>query len=224
MTLPKEQIDAMRECLQILSPLHAPTMRQKMALNTDSFIQKGTWFDAFELEHIPLLFYPSDSVKATAMLEAMENAYKSGELQGGERFKRRFTPSQLAAWADCPPVPANSPLRFWLPAFMQADTQHPAPAQNAAKAAPVVQAKTKRRTWWDVASPYIVEVLRGGQYATAKDLHRALEVKAGEANSPFSKGTGEQRNSLFIRELAQPLSVKTVQNSWQKLRTAAARK
>ena len=119
MTLPKEQIDAIRQCLRILAPLHSPTMRETMARNTEEYIQKGKWLPAFELEHIPLLYYPSDSIKAAAMREAMENAYQSGELPGGKLYKRRFTPSQMAAWTDCPLVPANSPLRFWLDDFMQ---------------------------------------------------------------------------------------------------------
>lgn len=98
----------------------------------------------------------------------------------------------------------------------------PAPAQTAATPAPVVQA-TKRRTWWDVSSPYIVDTMRAGQYATAKELFNALEAKAG-SGSPFDKGTGNNRFSLFIRELATPLSLKTMQNNWQELLKAAAHK
>lgn len=97
------------------------------------------------------------------------------------------------------------------------------PAQNTATPAPVEQAKAKRRTWWDVTSPYIVEIMQAGQYATAKELYNALEAKAG-LNSPFDKGTGNNRFDLFVRELAMPLSMKTVQNNWQKLRDSAAQK
>lgn len=87
--------------------------------------------------------------------------------------------------------------------------------------APVVPvAPSKRRTWWDISSPYMVDVLRAGQYATAKELYNALEAKAG-TNSPFDIGTGTNRYSLFIRELAKPITLKTIQNNWQKLRAAA---
>jgi hypothetical protein len=97
-----------------------------------------------------------------------------------------------------------------------------APAQSPATPAPVAQT-TKRRTWWDVSSPYIVETMRAGQYATAKELYKALEAKAG-SGSPFEKGTGNNRSSLFIRELAAPLSLKTMQNKWPEMLKAAAHK
>ncbi|WP_140426660.1 hypothetical protein [Acidovorax sp. Root267] len=91
---------------------------------------------------------------------------------------------------------------------------------DSTPAAPVTNAKSKPRTWWDVSSAYIVEVMQAGQYATAKELYRALEAKAGP-NGPFDKGTGPSRGSLFVREIAQPLSLKTVQNRWPALRKLA---
>lgn len=95
-----------------------------------------------------------------------------------------------------------------------------APEPQAAAPAPVMNTKAKPRTWWDVSSAYIVEVVQAGQYATAKELYRALEAKAGP-NAPFDKGTGASRGSLFVREIAQPLSLKTVQNNWPALRELA---
>jgi len=88
------------------------------------------------------------------------------------------------------------------------------------QAAPVVNTKAKPRTWWEISSAYIVEVMQAGQYATAKELYRALEAKAGP-NAPFDRGEGANRGSLFVREIAQPLSVKTVQNNWPALRELA---
>ena len=88
------------------------------------------------------------------------------------------------------------------------------------QAAPVVNTKAKPRTWWEISSAYIVEVMQAGQYATAKELYRALEAKAGP-NGPFDRGEGANRGSLFVREIAQPLSVKTVQNNWPALRELA---
>ncbi len=87
---------------------------------------------------------------------------------------------------------------------------------------PVIQT-TKRRTWKDVASHYIVEIMREGQYATAKELYKALEAKTG-TGSPFDQGTGNNRYSLFIRELAKPLALKTIQNHWRELLKAASHK
>ena len=96
----------------------------------------------------------------------------------------------------------------------------PEAAQAEPQAAPVVNTKAKPRTWWEISSAYIVEVMQAGQYATAKELYRALEAKAGP-NAPFDKGTGVNRGSLFVREIAQPLSLKTVQNNWPALRELA---
>ena len=93
----------------------------------------------------------------------------------------------------------------------------PEAQQAEPQAVQVMDARAKPRTWWDVSSAYIVEVMQAGQYATAKELYRALEAKAGP-NAPFDKGTGANRGSLFVREIAQPLSVKTVQNNWPALR------
>lgn len=88
--------------------------------------------------------------------------------------------------------------------------------------APVAYVRVKRRSWWDF-SPYIIEIMQAGQYATAKKLFKALEAKAGP-NSPFEKGTGDNHSNLFIRELAKPLKLKTLQNNWKELREEAAKK
>jgi len=98
----------------------------------------------------------------------------------------------------------------------QPDTAEHVPVVNSASNAPPPKATAKRRSWLDVSAPYIVEVMQAGRYTTAKELYRALEAKAGP-NSPFDKGTGAGRGSLFVREIAQSLSLKTVQNNWLKL-------
>ena len=100
------------------------------------------------------------------------------------------------------------------------DTATPAPVEfdsTTPSPEPVAKTKAKRRTWRDVSNAYIIEVMQAGQYATAKELYHALEAKAGP-DSPFDKGTGANRGSLFVREIAQPLSLKTVQNELPKLR------
>ena len=105
-------------------------------------------------------------------------------------------------------------------ALLHFGSKLPIQARPEPQAAPVMKIKAKRRTWWDVSSPYIVDVMRAGQYATCKELYRALEAKAGP-DSPFDKGTGVNRGSLFVREIARALDVKTVQNKWQTLRELA---
>lgn len=91
---------------------------------------------------------------------------------------------------------------------------------EAKQAEPQAAPAAKPSTWWEISGPYIAEVMHAGQHATAKGLYRALESKAGP-NSPFDKGTGDSRGSLFVREIAQPLSLKTVQNNWPALRELA---
>lgn len=76
-------------------------------------------------------------------------------------------------------------------------------------------------TWWSVASAYMVEKLRSGQFKTAKSLYHALEADAGSEASPFEKGVGANRGSLFVKEISQTLSLKTVQNKWRQLQDAA---
>lgn len=79
---------------------------------------------------------------------------------------------------------------------------------------------TKRPTLWDVATPYIVETMKAKQFADAKRLFKELEAKAGK-NSPFDKGEGPNRGVLFVREIAQTLALKTLQNNFPKLKEAA---
>ena len=85
-------------------------------------------------------------------------------------------------------------------------------------------AKAKRRTWIDVAGPYITGVMQSGQYADAKQLFNALERLADSEGSPFDRGVAHNRWKLFLRETSKSLSLKTVQNNWQKLLDAAANK
>lgn len=96
-------------------------------------------------------------------------------------------------------------------------------AQSAEKSAGESQQERQdSRTWRSAALPYMIETLRAGQFATAKQLFNALERTAGPT-SPFDKGTGSNRGSLFVRDIARPLSLKTVQNTWPEL-VAAAKK
>lgn len=84
------------------------------------------------------------------------------------------------------------------------------------------QSTVRRRTWRDVAKPYMVEKLRGGRFATAVALNHAMHEEAGSAESPFDKGEGRHRGSLWVREISAPLALKTIQNSWAELQDAAS--
>lgn len=93
---------------------------------------------------------------------------------------------------------------------------NPVPTQNTAVPVPVVAASkhtTKRRNWRDVALPYVVDIFKAGNFTTAKALYLAIEKKAG-TDSPFERGTGDNRAKLVVRELSEPVSLKTIQNAW----------
>ena len=96
----------------------------------------------------------------------------------------------------------------------------PAPVPDPATPTAAAKIRSVRRTWLDVAGPYIVQVMKAEGCTTAKELFRALEKKAGP-NSPFDRGFGNNREKLYVREIAQSLSVKTVQNNWEKVRELA---
>ena len=94
------------------------------------------------------------------------------------------------------------------------------PVQTAAKPVPVVNPKAKRRTWRDVAWPYVVQTFKASQYSTAKDFYRALENKAGTTDSPFDKGTGVNLHSLYVREMSETVVLKTIQNAWAEIKAS----
>jgi hypothetical protein len=96
-------------------------------------------------------------------------------------------------------------------------------ASTTAEAGPVVKpSPVRRKTWKDVAWPYMVDKLRAGRFATAVALNHALHEEAGSPGSPFDKGEGQHRGSLWVRAISAPLAVKTIQNSWAELQRAAS--
>lgn len=85
---------------------------------------------------------------------------------------------------------------------------------------PVMTKRKNRQTWRDVAWLYVVETFKAGQYSTAKDFYRSLENKAGANDSPFDKGTGVHRDSLYVREISQTVSLQTIRNAWPDIKTS----
>lgn len=101
-----------------------------------------------------------------------------------------------------------------------------APAQTTATPAPVVAGNEpvpaskrtrKRRTWRDVAMPYVVETYRAGKYKTAHVFYVALVNKAGLENSPFTLHDRE----LFMTDIGKPLAEKTIENAMPEIKAAA---
>ncbi len=81
--------------------------------------------------------------------------------------------------------------------------------------------RLKPKTWKDVAMPYIVQIYKSGQFATAKELYSALEKKIGTVDCPFEKGVGQHAYKLFVRDICQPLACKTLENNWRQIRDSS---
>lgn len=81
--------------------------------------------------------------------------------------------------------------------------------------------KRKRPTWRTVAWGYVVGVYKAGQYATTKDLYKALLGKAGIDDSPFQRGIEAHKGSLFVHAINKPLALKTLENAILEIRQAA---
>ncbi len=214
--------------------LHAAYVAILDAQNTVGALDEAKQNRAAELKNKYADEYDTAFERENVMERVIIGKHKNGNPEYGDfipndeyllRFKRaKEAVSTLELQALQAKTEADTERNAWLKCMVRQLLQHQtAPATDTATPAPVVQAKAKRRTWWDVSSPYIVEIMQAGQYATAKELYSALEAKAG-SNSPFDIGTGNNRFSLFIRELAMPLARKTVQNNWQKLLEAAKKK
>lgn len=157
------------------------------------------WHTYFQWEVIEALYLNEDgSLDEDALAELAQRGEEAAEL-----VRRYLTGDTDATTAVSQPPTVN-----------HADA--PAAPPNGQQDAP----KRNRRTWFDVSSGYIVMVMKTGQYTSAKQLFVALEKKAGP-DSPFDKGTGDNRGNLFVREIAQSLKMKTVQNEWERLRELA---
>jgi hypothetical protein len=178
MSLPRDGADALRECARILARWISPAERATMALNVEARVKSGDWTPVFRLPHVAALFYPKDDRRAAELLVIMERAREAGTFPSAlPASEQAVTMSDLAAWIECPPVPADSPLRYWLPQSMHESPQdesdttaisteepHEAGAAVEPAGVKVTTHRTPRRR--DVLSPLIDEALREAQRKT----------------------------------------------------------
>lgn len=75
--------------------------------------------------------------------------------------------------------------------------------------------------WLEASLPYLVDTYKAGQYPTVKAFYKALESKAGTADSPFDKGTGQNAGSLFLRASGSTVAVNTLANHFRRIRDQA---
>jgi hypothetical protein len=76
----------------------------------------------------------------------------------------------------------------------------------------------KTNGWRDIAWTYVMTTYQAGQYKTAKDLYKKLQDTAGLGDSPFKKGEGTLRGSLFIEQTSSSLASKTLANAWKEIK------
>ena len=122
MQLPTDCAEAMRQCVRILAKGATPAERRQIAANCETYINDGRFIPGITIDQFPLLFFPDDPQKALALRAAMDEAVQRGELPSNRSAAgpHVFLASEISAWPECPPVPANSPLRYWLPKSMHA--------------------------------------------------------------------------------------------------------
>lgn len=171
MALSKEEADALRQCNHILHASRDSSSRQSIAYRTEDFIKKGRW-PLYLLSEIARLFYPSDLSREKDMLSQLLKEF-------GSRPGLPLSASDLAAWADCPPVPKDSPLRYWLPAFMH--EVEPTQAQSSPPA--LVKVNKLRRNSLDPAIDKAVELAGNKRLA---DVYLQLRELAIEEEKPFT--------------------------------------
>jgi hypothetical protein len=84
--------------------------------------------------------------------------------------------------------------------------------------APAVERSRRRSNWRDVALTYVVETYRTGKYKTARVFYQTLVNRADSQNSPFKVRDRE----LFLSEIGQSVSEKTIQNAMPEIKNASA--
>lgn len=114
---PKTEAEALRQCISILAPFCTADERRTMAMSVEKRNNgKENWLLAFRFDHLAKLFYPTNREESQKLAEQMQVAADAGKLvtKTLPHQKGAFV-SDLATWLDCPPIPNDSPLCYWLP-------------------------------------------------------------------------------------------------------------
>ena len=195
MTMPKEEAEALRRCLSILAPLHPAHERRTMALQIEKRIAgQESALLALSFKQLGPLFYPTDKHMAQEVAQKMLDAFNVGGLASSlKSYANGVLISDLIAWPDCPPVPADSPMAYWLPKVMQV------PANTGTDAVVVA-------TDASLASPLIMTPARKNEANYKRCVELGLDMptelnSSGSANMPrgisqAAKDMGMSRPSL----------------------------
>ena len=134
-----DEIQALRRMAQVLARVATPLERQNIARRVAQKAKGDESELALTLAHAAALFWPGDDEKTAEVLQQITLAFDAGELGGFiPREHRHILFTDLTVWPDCPPMAADSPLRFWVPdAPAQPQAATPAPVADSASNAPV---------------------------------------------------------------------------------------
>ena len=123
------ELEALRSVAQILARVATPIERQNIARRVAQKTKGDDSEIALSLPHAAALFWPGDTEKTAEVLRQITLAFDAGELGGFiPREHRHILFTDLTVWPDCPPMAADSPLRYWVPdAPAQPQTATPAP-------------------------------------------------------------------------------------------------
>ncbi|WP_371435413.1 hypothetical protein [Polaromonas sp.] len=100
------------------------------------------------------------------------------------------------------------------------------PVSNTVELVPeITGVRRKKKSWRDVDGEpwqFSVKLLRENHCSSAKELYSLLEAAAAQEGSPFVKGEGPSRGTLFIPAVNTTLALQTLRNAWPDLRKASS--
>lgn len=198
MPVPEAEAEALRRCLPILARGAAPNERITMARSIDKRISgQETTALAFRFQQLAALFYPSDSTRAQTFEVALRTAREANDLvsllplgQGGVFL------SDLAAWPNCPPIPADSPLKYWLPGM---------PVEKVQRSQQVGAVKPGARIEVAMSAPYLSLAILVSAIATAVARVNGHERDPREQSTAVAAAAFEWESKL--RELANDQAI-----------------
>ncbi len=171
-----DEIQALRRMAQVLARVATPLERQNIARRVAQKTKGDDSELALTLAHAAALFWPGDAEKTAEVLQQITLAFDAGELGGFiPREHRHILFTDLTVWPDCPPMAADSPLRYWVPdAPAEPQAEPPAPVvADSASNAPVVPFKKAALVAahvheWPTIESDISDAATNGLAATAK--------------------------------------------------------
>lgn len=99
-----------------------------------------------------------------------------------------------------------------------ADTRGGQDCDEKVEGAPVGKVSGRTPSWWKVAGPYVLELVRENRYPTGKRLYLALRKEASNEASPFAVRSEGINQVLIVRQTGREVDIKTVQNKWTEIR------